>query len=407
MDEIDEVLTRGVENIYPSKEALEKVLRSGKKIRLYQGFDPTGTQLHIGHMAGLMKLRQFQLLGHHVIFLIGDGTGQAGDPSGRTGARNKFLSREELRANAKDYVIQASKVVSFRGKNAAEILYNSDWLNKLNLVDILNIAENFSLQQLEERDLFAERKKRNEPINLREFLYPLLQGYDSVAMKVDLELGGSDQTFNMLCGRTLVKNMLKREKFVMTTPLLTDSSGNKIGKSEGNVIALTASPDKFYGMIMNLPDDLIVKCFEFLTEIPMAKIKNIGRYIKAGKNPMAYKKELAFVLTSILNNRGMAQKAQEEFERVFQKGQAPVHHILIYDIKPGKISLVDLLTNSGLASSRSKAKRLIEQKAVDIDGQTINNQQSASPTDGLTINPKDGMIIRAGKLKFVKIRLNS
>lgn len=205
MDKVDELLTRGVDTVYPTKETLEKVLRSGKKLTLYQGFDPTGIQMHIGHMVGLRKLAQFQKLGHKVIFLIGDGTGLAGDPSGKTRARDKFLSRGELRQNARDYVQQASKIVNFEGENPIEIRYNGDWLTKLTLQDLLEIAGNFTLQQLEERDLFEKRKKEGLPINMREFMYPLLQGYDSVAMEVDLEIGGSDQMFNMLAGRTLVQ----------------------------------------------------------------------------------------------------------------------------------------------------------------------------------------------------------
>ncbi|MCL5675771.1 MAG: tyrosine--tRNA ligase [Patescibacteria group bacterium] len=319
MDKIDELLTRGVANIYPSKEALERVLRSGKKLRLYQGFDPSGIQLHIGHMTGLKKLRQWQELGHEVIFLIGDGTGQAGDPSGKKRAREKYLSNKELRENARDYVLQAGKIVDFKGKNPAKILYNGDWLNKLTLVDILDIASHFSLQQMEERDMFVERKKRGEPINLREFLYPLLQGYDSVAMQVDLELGGEDQTFNMLCGRSLVKDYLHKEKFVITTPLLTDSSGNKIGKTEGNVIALTAPPNDFYGMIMSLGDDVIVKCFEYLTDLPMEEIKKIEKKIASGENPMTFKKKLAFTLTAMLNSDDATINAQEEFEEWYKK----------------------------------------------------------------------------------------
>ena len=247
MDAIDHLLTRGVDRIYPSREALEKVLRSGKKLRLYQGFDPTGTQLHIGHAVAMRKLREWQDLGHHVIFLIGDGTGQAGDPSGKTKSREKFMTREELRANARDYVKQASKIVRFDGDNPVEILYNSDWLNTLTLVDILEILQHFSWQQLSERDLFDVRRKRGEEINMREFIYPVLQGYDSVAMNVDLEMGGTDQTFNMLAGRHLVKAMQGREKFVMTVPLLADAKGVKIGKTEGNVIGLTDPPNDFYG----------------------------------------------------------------------------------------------------------------------------------------------------------------
>jgi tyrosyl-tRNA synthetase len=396
MDKIDELLTRGVEKIYPSREALERVLRSGKKLRLYQGFDPTGTQLHIGHMTGLMKLRQFQQLGHHVIFLIGDGTGQAGDPSGRTTGRGKFYSREELRANAKDYVMQASKIVKFDGPNPAEILYNSDWLNKLTLVDILNIAQHFSLQQLEERDLFAERKKKQEEINMCEFLYPFLQGYDSVAMKVDLELGGSDQMFNMLCGRQLVKEILGKEKFVMTTPLLTDAAGNKIGKSEGNVIALTAPPSELYGQIMNLGDDVIVKCFEYLTVIPIEKLKDIERRIVSGENPMIYKKRLALTLTEMLNDTKAAKQAQEEFESVFQQGKPPMYNILTYYTQKNKENIVDLLLEVGLVTSSSEAKRLVEQRAIEVDGQTIGDKNAI-------IEIKEGMLLKVGKKRFVKI----
>src|SRR3989344_4365706 len=307
MDKIDEILDRGVDKIYPSKIALEKVLRSGKKIRLYQGFDPTGIQLHIGHLVGLMKLRQFQQLGHHVIFLIGDGTGQAGDPSGKTRSREKFLKLNELRQNAKDYVLQASKIINFESENKAEILYNSDWLNKLNLVDLLDIAGHFTLQQLEERDLYKERKKKGLDIIMREFMYPLLQGYDSVAMKIDLEIGGTDQTFNMLCGRQLVKQYLNTEKFVLTVPLLTDNKGNKIGKTEGNVIALTAKPNDLYGMIMNLPDDVIVKCLTYVTDLPLSEINQIENKLAAGDNPLIHKKRLAFELVRILNNQVDAQ----------------------------------------------------------------------------------------------------
>src|SRR6185503_15742970 len=198
---IEELLTRGVDKIYPSKEELKKVLESGKKLKLYQGFDPTGDKLHLGHLAGLLKLKDWDDLGHHVIFLIGDGTGQACDPSGKTKSRDTFFNNASLRANAKSYVEQAS-LLKFKN---IETRFNGDWLNKLNLPDILEIAGHFSWQQLAERDLFQERVKNGETLSLRESLYPLLQAYDSVAMDVDLEVGGSDQTFNMLFGRTLMK----------------------------------------------------------------------------------------------------------------------------------------------------------------------------------------------------------
>jgi tyrosyl-tRNA synthetase len=395
MDAITELLSRGVENIYPSKTTLEKVLRSGKKLRLYQGFDPSGIQLHIGHMTGLMKLRQFQNLGHHVIFLIGDGTGQAGDPSGKTRTRDKFLSNEELRNNAKDYVLQAAKIIRFEGDNAAEILYNGGWLNKLTLNDILNIAGHFSLQQLEERDLYADRKKQNQEINFREFMYPLLQGYDSVAMNVDLELGGSDQIFNMLAGRKLVKEILGKEKFVMTTPLLTDVHGNKIGKTEGNVIALTSAPNDLFGMIMNLPDEVITKCFEYITDIPMNEVQKIAEAIKNGVNPMEYKKKLAFTLVRMLNNEDQAKEAQEYFENTFQKKELPDDvKEFVFDAKK-IVTVSDLLINSQMVPSKSEAKRLISQGAVEY-----NSVRLTDPNGIVTI--VNNGILRVGKHRFIK-----
>lgn len=398
MDAIDELLTRGVDNIYPTREVLEKVLRSGKKLKLYQGFDPTGIQLHIGHMTGLMKLRQFQKLGHHVIFLIGDGTGQAGDPSGKARSRKKYLSLKDLKENAKDYVMQASKIIDFSGANKAEILYNSDWLNKLDLPGLLDLAGHFSLQYLKERDLYYDREKKGLEINFREFLYPLLQGYDSVAMNVDLELGGSDQMFNMLAGRKLVREYLNKEKYVMTTPLLTDSQGKKIGKTEGNVIALTAEPGDFYGMIMNLPDEIIVKCFEYITDLPMDEVSAIYKKIKSGENPMLYKKKLAYTLTALLNDENAARTAEETFEKVVQKGDNP-QLIPEVAVTTKTFDIIDFLVVNGLVKSRSEAKRLVEQGGVQAGNRRVNDYSIPIPV----IN---GMVIKAGKRKFIKILIN-
>jgi len=392
MDKIEELLTRGVDTIYPSKEELEKVLRSGKKLRLYQGFDPTGTQLHVGHMVGFRKLRQWQDLGHEVIFLIGDGTGQAGDPSGKLKAREKFFNREELRDNAKDYIMQASKIVRFEGENPVEILYNGDWLNKLGLVDILDIIGHLSLQQLLERDLFQKRLKQEQTVNMREFIYPVLQGYDSVAMEVDLELGGSDQTFNMLIGRQLVKSYLNKEKFVMTTPLLTDSEGRKIGKTEGNVIGLTDTPEELYGKIMALGDDVIIKSFEYLTDIPTKEIKFFEEELKAGENPITYKKQLAFEIVQQLNDKEQAQKAQEHFEKTVQRKELPSEAISELSVKDNATILETLLAGA-LAESKSEAKRLIEQGGV-----TLNNEKIINPDATI----KEG-ILKIGKRRFIKI----
>ncbi len=397
MDPIEHLLTRGVDSIYPSREALEKVLRSDKKLTLYQGFDPTGMQFHIGHAVGLRKLKQWQELGHHVIFLIGDGTGQAGDPSGKTRAREKFLSRDELRANAKDYVMQAAKIVRFDGPNAAEIRYNGDWLTQLKLEDILGLAEHFTVQQMIERDMYQVRMKAGDPINLREFLYPLLQGYDSVAMKVDLELGGSDQMFNMLAGRTLVKNMLGKEKFVMTVPLLTDSKGVKIGKTEGNVIGLTDLPNEFYAKIMSLGDDAIVPCFTLLTDTPTETIKDMEKRMSEGGNPMVYKKMLALELTKQFNDEGSAQSAQKEFEMRFQKGNLQESNLPTVSLSalPSTVGAIDYLTALKLAQSNSDARRLVTQGSVSINDVTITN-----PKEPLSLKAND--IFKVGR-KAVKI----
>ena len=375
MSDIDELLTRGVDKIYPSREELEKVLKSGKKLRLYQGFDPTGMNLHIGHMVGLRKLSQWQKMGHNVIFLIGDGTGQAGDPSGKTSARDRFMTRDELRDNAKGYVLQAGKIIDFDAPDV-EILYNSDWLNKLSLVDVLDLMKHFSLGQLSERDLFVERKKKGEEVGLREAFYPVLQAYDSVAMNVDLEIGGTDQTFNMLAGRKLVREMKGKDKFVMTTPLLTDSKGNKIGKTEGNIIALTDEPFELYRKIMAQGDDIIVKGLEYLTDIPMEELKNTKGQLEKGGNPIEFKKILAFEVTKQLNSEADAKKAQAEFERVVQKGEAP-RDLLEIEIKEDIKIDEDLLVKHGLSASKSDAKRLFEQNAVRKDGKKISSGTKA------------------------------
>lgn len=397
MDAIDHLLTRGVDTIYPSREMLEKVLRSGKKITLYQGFDPTGTRLHIGHSVAIRKLRQFQDLGHKVIFLIGDFTAMIGDPSGKAQAR-PILTHEQVLENAKEYKRQVSKILRFDGENPVEIKFNNDWLSKLTFADVISLASHFTVQQMIERDMFQVRIKNHDEISLHEFLYPLMVGYDSVAMNVDLELGGTDQTFNMLGGRKLVSQMLHKEKFVMTVPLLTDSKGVKIGKTEGNVIGLTDPPNDFYAKIMSLGDDAIVPCFTLLTDFSNEDIAHLKKLIDSGENPMKHKKKLAFELTKMLNSEEEAKKAQEEFEIRSQKGDlthADLPTIKIdFTLKPEQLS--SFLVSLGLAASKSEAKRLIEQKAVEWNGEVIEK-------DSLSPKPASGDIIKVGKKKYLKL----
>jgi tyrosyl-tRNA synthetase len=387
MDAIDNLLTRGVDKIYPSREPLEKVLRSGKKLRLYQGFDPSGAHLHIGHAVAMRKLRQFQELGHQVIFLIGDFTGMIGDPTGKQTAR-KRLSREEVLINAKAYKEQANKILRFDGENPVEIKFNNDWLSKLTFADVLELTSQFSVQQMIERDMFQQRLKNNQEISLVEFLYPVMVAYDAIAMSVDLELGGSDQTFNMLAGRRLHERTLHKEKFVMTVPLLTDAKGTKIGKTEDNVIGITDPPNELYGKIMALGDEAIVNCFTLLTDTPLEKIDTMQKKMDKGEeNPMVFKKRLAFELTKQFNNDQAAQAAQAEFERVHQKGTS----FSATAVSVSARRVIDALIQTKV--SKSEAKRLIEQEAIDLNDKTIHNDMEVN----------DGDIIRIGKKKFIKI----
>jgi tyrosyl-tRNA synthetase len=389
MNPVDEALTRGVEKVYPSREALAKVLRSNKKIKLYQGFDPSMANLHLGNLVGILKLRQFQALGHEVIFLVGDFTGMIGDPTDRSSSR-KLLTRKEVLANSATWKKQAGKILNFRGKNPAKILYNSQWGDKVSFKDLIDITSHFTVQQLLERDFFQRRLKANKPIYLHEFLYPVAQAIDCVAMDVDLEIGGADQTFNMLAGRTLMKALKSKEKFVLTTKLLVDAKGEKAGKTAGNALFLNASPEAMYGGIMSFPDETILPGFELLTQLPMKSVQ-----VMKGK-PMELKKQLAWEIVKMLHGGKNAKNAAKEFERVFQKKDQPLT-IPVIEIEEKEILLPKLLSQKGLVSSASVAKRLINQGGVDIDGKTVRNQSKP-------IKIKNGMVIRCGKKKFVKVK---
>lgn len=400
IDKIDELLTRRVDKIYPSRKALEKVLRSGKKLKLYQGFDPSTPNLHIGHLVGLLKLKQFQQLGHEVIFLVGDFTGMIGDPTGKIKGARPQLSQKQVLKNARTYKQQAGMVLDFSGKNPIKIKYNSQWLAKLRAVEVASLMRHLTYSQVIKRDMFQQRIKEGKDILVSEFFYPFLQAYDSVYLDVDLEIGGSDQMFNMLVGRDLMKKLKGKEKFVMTTMLLADSRGNKIGKTEGNAINITHPPQILFGQIMSLTDDCILPCLELATELPLSRIKEIEKSLKANKNPMIFKKELAFELVKMLYSKRKSQKAQEEFEERFQKKKAlnPTQ----IRIKTGAMSLVGFLLHAGLASSKSEAKRLIRQNSVKIlpPGSTDFSQ---AQTASLATKVKTGEIIKVGKLKIVKL----
>jgi len=382
MDKIEEVLTRGVQRVLPDKKGLHDLMAK-RKIKLYQGFDPSMPSLHLGNFVGLMKLRQFQKLGHEVIFLVGDFTGMIGDPTDKLATRKK-LTREQVLENAKSWREQAGRVLDFEGPNPAKIMFNSEWSDKMTFKDLIEITSNLTVQQMIERDMFQERLKKNEPIYLHEFLYPVAQGYDCVVMDVDLEIGGSDQVFNMLVGRTLMKAIKGKEKYVLSTKLLTDKEGNKVGKTTGNALFLDSKPEDFYAGIMSFPDEVILLSFELLTEIPLEGLSE-----KIKKNPMEEKKHLAFEIVKLLWGEGSAKKAQGSFKQTFQEKKPT------FDIKvKAEETLAKTIIPFTSRQSMSSAKELIKQNAVDVNGKTISD-----PNFKLKIGDK----IKIGDRTFLRV----
>lgn len=396
MDKIDEILTRGVEKIYPSKQALEKLLRSGKKITLYLGVDPTGGNLHLGHAIPLMKLQEFVELGHNVIFLVGDFTALCGDPSGHEKVRKK-LSSKQVEKNMSTYKKQAGKILDF---SKVEMKYNTDWLAQLTFREIIELASHFTVQQIIERDLFQKRLKAKKEIHLHEFLYPLLQGYDSVAMNVDLEVGGTDQTFNMLAGRKLQKIYNKKGKCVLTIKMIPGLDGQQMSKTSGNTVNILDQPENMFGKLMSLNDNHIIVYFEMCTKVPLQLIKAQQKALASGRvNPMDLKKRLAFEIVKMYHSELAAQKAQKEFEQVFQKRKLPKQiPATPKAVAPGSYSISKLLAVSGATTSMAEAKRLIKQSGLDFEGKTVQNPQQE-------ISIKGGEILKIGKKRFIKIKI--
>ncbi len=400
---IDELLERGVETVYPSKADLKKKLLGGKRLRLYCGYDPSAPSLHIGNAISINKLSQFQDLGHEVIFLVGDFTGMIGDPTDKTAARKK-LTREEVLQNSRNYKDQAAAFLRFTGENAAKIKYNSKWSDKLTFKDLIELSSHFTVQQMIVRDMFRERLKKEKPIYLHEFLYPLAQGYDSVAMDVDLEVGGNDQMFNMMCGRDLQREINNKEKFVMTLKLLADDTGKKMGKSEGNAVFLDTDANDMYGIIMSWPDGVIGAGFELCTKIPLNEVKKYNYQLNNQEvNPRDLKMKLAFEVVQIFHGREAARAAEDDFVKKFQKKdfqhlQDSAKTVEAQSDKNGILNIVDLLTVVGLASSKSEARRLIKQGGIKIDKEKIIN---------LDYEIKKGkeIFVQRGKKIALKIRI--
>ncbi|MEK7659513.1 MAG: tyrosine--tRNA ligase [Patescibacteria group bacterium] len=378
--------TRYIDNIYPHRDFLGGQLRSGKQLSIYIGVDPTAPGLHLGHATNFLVLKKFQELGHRIIIVIGDFTGRIGDPTGKDETR-KPLTEREVSENSKTYKQQIGKILDLR---KVEFKQNSKWLDKISLKEFVKIASRASVQQLLHREMFQRRIKEEESIALHEFIYPLLQGYDSVAMNIDGEIGGTDQTFNMLLGRTLMEKILNKEKFVITTKLLENPlTGKKLmSKSEGNYISFLDSPQDMYSKIMALPDEVVFTCFELCTEVPIEKISDLK-----SDSILAVKRELANEITKIYHGREIAEKSAKEFEKVFSKKEEPTE---IREFSGSGKMLLDFMVKSGLAKSRSEAKQLLEQGAVRINKEVIKVK------DQWNYELREGDIIQVGPRRFFK-----
>jgi len=390
---IEEFLTRGVENIYPNKEFLKKQLLSGKKLKIYLGVDPTGPTLHMGHAIVLKKLSEFQKLGHQVILLIGDFTAMIGDPTDKTATR-KQLTRKEVLNNCKLYKKQASIFLNFNFFGGAELKYNSKWLGKMNFADVLSLASKMTVEQMAKRDMFQKRTEEGKPVFIHEFMYPLMQGYDSVAMGVDGEIGGNDQTFNMLTGRDLMKEICGKEKFVIATRLLVDPNGKKMGKTEGNMITLEDNSSDMFGKVMSWTDGMIIPGFELCTNVSLEEIEKIKQELLSGKNPRDIKVRLAKEIVTIYHSKKEADKAEENFVKTFKEGGVP-EKIDEIEVISGEL-LSEASVRAGLVKSKGEFRRLVLENAV-------NNQETGEKINDPNFKITSTSIFKIGKRRFLKV----
>ncbi len=386
------LLERNVAQVLPSKEDLIALMQE-RKIKLYYGVDPTSPNLHLGHAVQLRKLAKFQQLGHEVILLFGTFTAQIGDPSGHSSKR-EVLTKEEVEKNLETYQEQASKILNM---SDITIKRNEEWLSDMNLEEMLKLASHFTTSQLLKRDLFQERLNNEKEVWLHELFYPLMQGYDSVAMNVDLEMGATDQTFNMLIGRDLQRKYNDKEKFVLTTPMLTGLDGRGMSKSRGNTVNLTDSAQEMFGKIMSLNDELIPEYFKLCTDKKLSEIKKIKKQLKE-RNPKELKVKLAKEIVTIYHDEEKAEEAEQEFNKVFKEGELPsdIPEFSISEFEKDQIKLVNLLVKTDLASSKTEAKTLVKQGGIKIDGEKQDNWNQK-------IEIEKGKIIQRGKKKFIKL----
>ncbi|HQE24755.1 MAG TPA: tyrosine--tRNA ligase [Candidatus Atribacteria bacterium] len=397
------LIERGVEEIIGIEDLKRKLLRfyqTGKPLVVKEGFDPSAPDIHLGHTVTLRKLRQFQDLGHQVVFLIGDFTGRIGDPSGRSETRRQ-LTEEEVKQNAQTYAQQVSKILDLQ-KTIIE--FNSKWLSKLTLADLIEITSRITVARMLEREDFAKRLKTGKPVGLHEFLYPVMQAYDSVALQADVELGGRDQRFNLLVGRDLQRELGQEPQVVITMPLLEGTDGvEKMSKSLGNYIGIDEPPFTMFGKVMSIPDSLIEKYFLLVTDVSVEEIQKMKtEYEKGELHPRDWKKRLAFEIVRMYHGEKEAILSQEDFERAFTRKEMPeeAHEIVIPSslLREGKIWILRLLQETGVSSSNAELRRLIEQGGVYFNGERISNVNTDLPI-------KDGDYLKVGKKDFFRIKL--
>lgn len=386
-DKIDELLSRGVEDVIV-KEDLKKELLSGRQLRIKLGIDPTGPKIHIGRAIPLRKLREFQNLGHQIILIVGDFTAQVGDASDKNDKR-PMLTRVAIDENLKDYKSQLAKIIDL---DKTEFVYNNDWLSKLTFSEVTTLAECFSVQQMLARRNFKDRYENNVEISLREFLYPMMQGYDSVAVKADVEIGGFDQLFNLKAGRTIQEYYKMPKQNLLTVSMLPGTDGRKMSTAWGNIISIVDDPNTMFGKIMSLHDDLILKYFLLCTDVPQKEIASMEQELKDGANPRDIKMKLAGEIVTMYHGEMDATQAKNSFIETFQKGGIPenIPEILIDEDK----DMGEALVEAKIVESKSEWKRLVESGAITKEDGTDITDYKQKAIEG---------VIRVGKKRFVKL----
>ena len=399
------VISRGTVDMLPEGEFAVRIresIENNKPLRVKQGFDPTAPDIHVGHTVGIRKLRQFQDLGHKIVLIVGDCTAMVGDPSGKSATR-PLLTHDDIMKNAETYQDQFFRILD---KSKTEIHRNGEWFEKMDFGKIMDLATRFTVARMLERDDFTKRIKRQDPISIHELFYPLLQAYDSVAIEADVEIGATDQTFNLLAGRTVMESFGLRPQIILTMPLLVGLDGEKkMSKSLGNYIGIDEPPKEIFGKAMSIPDDLIYSYFELATNVVTEKLAEFKERLDSGKeNPMVLKKQLGVTLVDMYYEPGTGQQECEAFEKVFSKKQLPddmpektLNELTALDLDPKALYLVGLIHKTGMAKSSSEARKLIQAGAVSIDGEKITAVDH-------TFSVEEEVVLKVGKRRFLKIK---